>query len=146
MRAVYEIRPPAWGDTLAILQSVSLPDGPEAVRARVVDVAGARVTIDFPALDAETSAEQLLAACVAGEWADRGDMESCRLVEVEWPAGLPGPAFPAQPGVSVGAIVKPALGLSPAEAAAIAAETRPAVPSSLRTTSCNGRRRSGSAR
>ena len=122
MRAVYEIRPPAWGETLAVLQSVSLPDGPEAERGRVVDVAGERVTIDFPALDGETSAEQLLAAAVAGEWADRGDVESCRLVEVEWPEGLPGPAFPAQPGVSVGAIVKPALGLSPAEAAAIAAE------------------------
>ena len=53
-----------------------------------------RVTVDFPALDGETSAEQLLAACVAGEWADRGDVESCRLVEVEWPDGLPGPAFP----------------------------------------------------
>jgi ribulose 1,5-bisphosphate carboxylase large subunit-like protein len=49
-------------------------------------------------------------------------VESCRLVEVEWPGGLPGPAFPAQPGVSVGAIVKPALGLAPAEAAAVAAE------------------------
>lgn len=122
MRAVYEIRPPAWGETLAILQSVSLPDGPEHVRARVVNVEGARVTIDFPALEGETSAEQLLAACVAGEWADRGDVESCRLVEVEWPDGLPGPTFPAQPGISVGAIVKPALGLSPAEAAAVAAE------------------------
>jgi len=122
MRAVFEIRPPAWGETLAILQSVSLPDGPEAVRARVVNVEGERVTIDFPALDGETSAEQLLAACVAGEWADRGDVESCRLVEVEWPQGLPGPAFPAPPGVSVGAIVKPALGLAPVEAAAIAAE------------------------
>jgi ribulose-bisphosphate carboxylase large chain len=122
VRAIYEIRPPAWGETLAILQSVSLPDGPEAVRARVVDVAGERVTIEFPALDGETSAEQLLAACIAGEWADRGDVESCRLVEVEWPESLPGPAFPAQPGVSVGAIVKPALGLSPAEAAAVAAE------------------------
>jgi ribulose 1,5-bisphosphate carboxylase large subunit-like protein len=41
---------------------------------------------------------------------------------VEWPEGLRGPAFPAQPGVSVGAIVKPALGLSPVEAAAVAAE------------------------
>src|SRR5438045_8035006 len=120
MRAVYEIRPPAWGETLAILQSVSLPEGPEAVRARVVEVDGERVTIDFPALDGETSAEQLLAACIAGEWADRGDFESCRLMEVEWPEGLPGPAFPAQPGVSVGAIVKPALGLSPAEAGAVA--------------------------
>jgi hypothetical protein len=122
VRAVYEIRPPAWGETLAILQSVSLPDGPEQVRARVVEVEGERVTVEFPALDGETSAEQLLAACVAGEWADRGDVESCRLVEVEWPARLAGPAFPAEPGVSVGAIVKPALGLTPAEAAAVTAE------------------------
>ena len=122
MRATYEIGPPAWGETLAILQSVSLPDGPEWVRARVVDVEGERVTVEFPALDGETSAEQLLAACVAGEWADRGDMETCRLVEVEWPEGLPGPAFPASPGVSVGAIVKPALGLSPGEAGEVAGE------------------------
>jgi len=122
MRAVYEIRPPAWGETLAILQSVSLPGGPERMRARVVDVDGELVTVDFPALDGETSAEQLLAACVAGEWADRGDVESCRLVAVDWPEELPGPAFPAAPGVSVGAIVKPALGLTPEEAAAVAAE------------------------
>ena len=80
------------------------------------------MTVEFPALEGETSAEQLLAACVAGEWADRGDVESCRLVEVTWPEGMPGPAFPARPGVSVGAIVKPALGLSPAEAAAVAGE------------------------
>jgi hypothetical protein len=122
VRAVFEIRPPGWGETLAILQSVSLPDGPEHVRARVVEVEGGRVTVDFPALEGETSAEQLLAACVAGEWADRGDVESCRLVEVAWPEELPGPAFPARPGVSVGAIVKPALGLGPAEAAAVAAQ------------------------
>ena len=122
MRAVFEIRPPTWGETLAILQSVSLPDGPADVRARVQDVDGERVTVDFPALEGETAAEQLLAACVAGEWADRGDVERCRLVEVEWPDGLPGPAFPAQPGVSVGAIVKPALGLTAAEAGAVAAE------------------------
>jgi ribulose-bisphosphate carboxylase large chain len=122
MRAIYEIRPPAWGETLAVLESVSLPEGPKHVRARVVDVEGDRVTVDFPALDGETSAEQLLAACVAGEWADRGDFESCRLVEVDWPEELPGPAFPASSGVSVGAIVKPALGLSPEEAAAVAAD------------------------
>jgi ribulose-bisphosphate carboxylase large chain len=122
VRATYEIDPPAWGETLAVLQSVSLSDGPAAVRARVVDVAGARVTIDFPALDGECAAEQLLAACIAGEWADRGDVASCRLVEVDWPQGLPGPAFPAAPGVSIGAIVKPALGLTPEEAASVAAE------------------------
>jgi ribulose-bisphosphate carboxylase large chain len=122
VRAVFEVRPPAWGETLAILQSVSLPDAPADARARVVEAEGEHVTIDFPALDGETSAEQLLAACIAGEWADRGDVESCRLVKVEWPRGLPGPAFPAGPGVSVGAIVKPALGLAPREAAAVAAE------------------------
>jgi 3-oxoisoapionate-4-phosphate decarboxylase len=122
MRATYEIRPPAWGETLAVLQSVSLPDGPPRVRARVVDVDGERVTVEFPALEGETSAAQLLASCVAGEWADRGDFESCRLVEVDWPDGLPGPAFPAALGVSVGAIIKPALGLSPEEAAAVAAD------------------------
>jgi hypothetical protein len=122
VRAVFEIRPPVWGETLAILQSVSLPDAPERVRARVVEARGERVTVDFPALDRETSAEQLLAACVAGEWADRGDVESCRLVAVEWPDGLPGPAFPAKPGVSVGAIIKPALGLTSGEAGDVAAE------------------------
>jgi len=122
VRAIFEIRPPAWGETLAILQSVSLPDGPERVQARVIEVDGERVTVEFPALEAETSAEQLLAACIAGEWADRGDVESCRLVEVEWPEALPGPAFPARPGATVGAIVKPALGLDPTEAAAVAAE------------------------
>jgi ribulose 1,5-bisphosphate carboxylase large subunit-like protein len=122
MRATYEVQPPAWGETLAVLQSVSLPDGPERVRARVLEVEGERVTIDFPALDSETSAEQLLAACIAGEWADRGDVESCRLIEVRWPEGLPGPVFPAGRGISVGAIVKPALGLTPEQAADVAAE------------------------
>ncbi|HVS85123.1 MAG TPA: RuBisCO large subunit C-terminal-like domain-containing protein [Gaiellaceae bacterium] len=120
MRAVYEIDPPEWGETLAVLQSVSLADTRSAVRARVVDVEGTRVTLDFPALDGELAAEQLLAACVSGEWADRGDFRSCRLESVEWPEGLPGPAFPAAPGVSIGAIVKPALGLEPREAAEVA--------------------------
>src|SRR5439155_1687598 len=58
----------------------------------------------------------------AGEWSDRGDMASCRRIQVEWPDRLPGPALPAPPGVSVAAIVKPALGLTPEEAAAVAAE------------------------
>lgn len=122
MRATYEIRPAAWAETLAILQSVSLADGPERVKARVVESDGDRVVVDFPALDGERDPEQLLAACIAGEWADRGDFESCRLLEVEWPEGLAGPRHGSLPGVTVGAIVKPALGLTPDEAADVAAE------------------------
>jgi ribulose-bisphosphate carboxylase large chain len=116
VRAVFDIWPVEWAETLAVLQSVSLADVQSDVRARVLDVQETRVTFDFPALDGETSAEQLLAACIAGEWADRGDFESCRLLSVEWPNGFPGPAFGAVEGVSVGAILKPALGLTPAEA------------------------------
>jgi hypothetical protein len=121
VRAVFEVRPVEWAETLAVLQSVSLADVHSKVRARVVAVDGTRATLELPALDGETSAEQLLAACVSGEWADRGDVESCRLVSVEWPSGLPGPVFGAAPGVQVGAIIKPALGLAPADAAKVAA-------------------------
>jgi 3-oxoisoapionate-4-phosphate decarboxylase len=116
VRAVFDLRPVEWAETLAVLQSVSLADVRSEVRARVVDVDGTLVTLDFPALDGETSPEQLLAACIAGEWADRGDFESCRLVSVDWPEGFPGPAFGAVEGVAIGAILKPALGLSPDEA------------------------------
>jgi hypothetical protein len=120
VRAVFDVRPVEWAETLAVLQSVSLGAVRSDARAHVVETDGTRVTLDFPALDGEWSAEQLLAACVSGEWADRGDVESCRLVSVGWPDALPGPAFGAQPGVSVGAIVKPALGLSAAEAGEVA--------------------------
>jgi ribulose-bisphosphate carboxylase large chain len=121
MRAVFDLRPVEWAETLAVLQSVSLADVRSESRARVVDVQGTLVTLEFPALETETSAEQLLTACIAGEWADRGDFESCRLLSVEWPAGFPGPAFEAAEGVSIGAILKPALGLTPDEAGRTAA-------------------------
>jgi ribulose-bisphosphate carboxylase large chain len=121
VRAVFDVRPVEWAETLAVLQSVSLADVHSEARAHVVAVDGTLATLELPALDGETSAEQLLAACVSGEWADRGDVESCRLVSVEWPAGLPGPAFGAARGLQVGAILKPALGLAPEEAARVAA-------------------------
>jgi len=118
---VFDLRPVEWAETLAVLQSVSLADVRSELRARVLDVEGTRVTLDFPALDGETSAEQLLTACIAGEWADRGDFDSCRLLSVEWPDGFPGPAFGAVDGVAIGAILKPALGLTPGEAGRTAA-------------------------
>jgi ribulose-bisphosphate carboxylase large chain len=116
------VRPVEWAETLAVLQSVSLADVHSEVRARVVEVDGTRATIDFPALAGETSAEQLLAGCIAGEWADRGDVDRVRLLSVEWPDGFTGPRFGAGAGVQVGAIVKPALGLAPDEAARVAAQ------------------------
>ncbi len=82
------------------------------MRARVEDIDGNRVTIDFPALDAPLGVAALVSSVVAGEWADRGDFRSCRLVQVEWPAWLPGHSFDAPPHALVGAIVKPALGLT----------------------------------
>lgn len=115
MRATYELHPAEWAETLAALESTSLPGGPDVVRARVEDVDGHRVTIDFPALDEPVGVAALVSSVIAGEWTDRGDFSSCRLVEVEWPGWLPGPRFDAPERVLVGAIVKPALGLTPAE-------------------------------
>jgi len=120
MRATYELDPPEWAETLAVLESTSLAAGPEAVRARVVATDGARVTIDFPALDEPLGVTSLVSSCVAGEWADRADVRRCRLVDVEWPAWLPGPRGEVSDRVLVGAIVKPALGLTPAEVAGVA--------------------------
>lgn len=119
VRATYELDPREWGETLAVLESTSLADGPEAVRARVESVDGDRVTIDFPALDEAVGVGALL-SCVFGEWADRGDVRRVRLVGVQWPAWLPGPRGDERGGVLVGAIIKPALGLSVDEAAATA--------------------------
>ena len=120
MKATYEVDPPEWAETLAVLESTSLADGPEATRARVVSTEGTQVTFDFPALDEPVGVAALL-SCIAGEWADRADVHRCRLVDVEWPAWLPGSAFEAPRGVQVGAIVKPAQGLPPAEVAERAA-------------------------
>ena len=120
MKATYEIDPPDWAETLAVLESTSLKDGPEAVRARVVGVDGDRATLDFPALDENVGVAALL-SCIAGEWADRADVKRCRLVDVEWPSWLPGPSRQAPAHVLVGAIVKPALGLTPAQVAETAA-------------------------
>ena len=69
MRAVFEIRPPAWGETLAILQSVSLPDGPEEVRAHVVEVDGERATARSYVLVLRAAAA--IGITVAGRYEDQ---------------------------------------------------------------------------
>jgi ribulose 1,5-bisphosphate carboxylase large subunit-like protein len=122
VRATYVVDPPEWAERLAVLESVGLADAAVDARARVVAQDGREATLEFPALAGETEATLLVSSLVAGEWGDRGDVRSCRLVAVEWPDGLPRPAFSPADGPVVGAIVKPALGLTPAQAADVAAE------------------------
>jgi hypothetical protein len=120
LRVTYAIEPVSAAETLALVESVGRADGPEHVRGRVVEREGDRATIEFPA--ATNDVALLVSSLFAGEWADSSAFAQCRLVGVEWPDGfLPGPAFDAPDRVLVGAIVKPSLGLSPAEVADTAA-------------------------
>jgi ribulose bisphosphate carboxylase large subunit-like protein len=121
IRATYELDPPEAAETLALIESVGRADGPEHVRARVVAQDGGRAVLEFPASNWGGDVTLLVSSLFAGEWADSSAFSRCRLVAVEWPAGLlPGPAFSAPDEVLVGAIVKPSLGLAPAEVAAVA--------------------------
>jgi ribulose-bisphosphate carboxylase large chain len=121
IRVTYELDPPEVAETLALIESVGRAGGPDHVRGRVVQVEGDRAVLDFPAATGDVSL--LVSALFAGEWADSSAFRRCRLVAVEWPEGLlPGPAFDAPDRVLVGAIVKPSLGLSPAEVAQTAAQ------------------------
>jgi 3-oxoisoapionate-4-phosphate transcarboxylase/hydrolase len=120
IRVAYELDPPEAADTLALVESVGRADGPEHVRGRVVEQDGRRAVLEFPA--ATNDVALLVSSLFAGEWVDSSAFTRCRLVEVEWPdAFLPGPAFDAPDRVLIGAIVKPSLGLSPAEVADTAA-------------------------
>jgi ribulose-bisphosphate carboxylase large chain len=122
IRATYEIDPPESAETLALIESVGRADGPDHVRARVVEGGAGRAVLEFPAANWGADVTLLVSSLFAGEWADSAAFSRCRLVDVEWPAGFwPGPAFPAPDGVQVGAIVKPSLGLAPAEVAEVAA-------------------------
>jgi ribulose bisphosphate carboxylase large subunit-like protein len=121
IRVTYELAPPEAAETLALVESVGRADGPEHVRGRVVEREGGRATLEFPA--ATNDVALLVSSLFAGEWADSAAFDRCRLVGLEWPDGfLPGPAFDAPDGTLVGAIVKPSLGLSPAEVAETAAQ------------------------
>lgn len=121
VRVTYELDPPESAETLALIESVGRADGPEHVRGRVVDATAGRARLEFPA--ATDDVTLLVSALFAGEWADSSAFTRCRLVEVEWPDDfLPGPAFHAPDRVLVGAIVKPSLGLTPAQVAETAAQ------------------------
>jgi ribulose 1,5-bisphosphate carboxylase large subunit-like protein len=123
LRATYELEPPEAAETLALIESVGRADGPDHVRPRVVAVNRDRVVLDFPESNWGADVTLLVSSLLAGEWGDSTAFRRCRLVGIEWPAALlPGPAYDASQDVLVGAIVKPSLGLSPAEVAQIAAQ------------------------
>jgi len=121
MKVTYELDPPEAAETLALIESVGHADGPAEVRGRVVASGEDGVVLDFPERNWDGDVALLVSSLLAGEWADSARFRRCRLVAVEWPATFPGPAFDAPDEVLVGAIVKPSLGLSPAEVAATAA-------------------------
>jgi ribulose-bisphosphate carboxylase large chain len=122
VRATFELEPAGSAAALAALESTGLRNGPESVRATVVDERDGLATIELAPESWEGDVTTLVSMLVAGEWSEIGAFTRCRLVGVEWPEGVfPGPAFGAQAGVAVGAIVKPSLGLSPAEVAETAA-------------------------
>jgi ribulose-bisphosphate carboxylase large chain len=121
IRVTYELDPPEAAETLALIESVGRADGPERVRASVVGIEGNRVMLEFPAVGSDVAL--LVSSLFAGEWADSAAFTRCRLVAVDWPEEfLPGPAFDAPDRVLVGAIVKPSLGLTPAQVADVASQ------------------------
>jgi hypothetical protein len=121
LRAIYEIDPPEAAETLALIESVGRADGPDHARARVVGQEDGRAVLEFPVANIGRDVTLLVSSLFSGEWVDAAVFNRCRLVGVEWPAGLlPGPGFDAPEEVLVGAIVKPSLGLSPSQVAATA--------------------------
>ena len=121
IRVTYELDPPEAAETLALIESVGRADGPERVRASVVGIEGNRVMLEFPAVGSDVAL--LVSSLFAGEWADSAAFTRCRLVAVDWPKEfLAGPAFDAPERVLVGAIVKPSLGLTPAQVADVASQ------------------------
>ena len=126
IRATYELQPHGAAEELARIESTGLATGPATgpatVRAEVVAERDGQAVLDFPETNWGGDATLLVGSILAGEWADSAAFTRCRLVRIEWPDGLlPGPSFDAPASVLVGAIVKPSLGLSPAEAAETAA-------------------------
>jgi len=110
VRVTYELQPAAWAKELARIEA-----------GEVVVVEDGRAVLEFPQRNWGSDVTLLVSSLLAGEWADSAALERCRLVGLEWPDGLPGPAFDAPERVLVGAIVKPPLGLAPREFAETAA-------------------------
>ena len=112
IRATFELEPA--GSAAALAEEVA------SGAATVVSEEGGRAVIELPAELWGDDVALLVSALVAGEPTEMAAFRRCRLVDLELPDGLlPGPAFGARPQVAVGVIVKPSLGLVPAEVAEV---------------------------
>ena len=122
IRATFELEPEGSAEALAVEASLGMEDGPAFVRGRVLTEGGGRAVLELPEGNWGQSLPMLVSALVAGEGGETRAFTRCRLVGLELPPGwLPGPSFPAPARRGVGAIVKPSLGLGPAEVAEVAA-------------------------
>ena len=122
LRATYELEPHGSADAFAVEESTGMDPGPAFVRGRVVEEGGGRAVLEFPASNWGANVPLLVSSLVAGEATEDRTFTRCRLVDLDLPEGLlPGPAIGGRPDVVVGVIVKPSLGLAPAEVAEVVA-------------------------
>jgi ribulose-bisphosphate carboxylase large chain len=136
--ATFELEPPGSARALAVEGSTGTERIPaamaEAVGGVVVLDQGGRAVIAWPWRNWGANLPQLMASVLVGEGVETARFTRCRLVGLEWPAALVaalggGPRFGID-GVRsrldagdrplLGGIVKPSLGLAPAEVAATA--------------------------
>ena len=137
--ATFELEPPGSALALAVEESTGTeavaPELAEAVGGRVVSESGGRAVIAWPWRNWGANLPQLMASVLVGEGVETARFTRCRLVAMEWPEALVlavggGPRWgldgvrshlgvPQRP--LLGGIVKPSLGLAPAEVAHTAA-------------------------
>ncbi|MCA1671593.1 MAG: hypothetical protein LC799_05130 [Actinobacteria bacterium] len=123
IRATFELQPPGSAEALAVEESTGMDSGPDFVRGRVVSESDGRAVLDFPVANWGDNVALLVSSLVAGEATETAAFTRCRLVDLQLPPGLlPGPAIGAEPELRVGVIVKPSLGLTPQEVAAVVEE------------------------
>jgi ribulose-bisphosphate carboxylase large chain len=130
IRATFDLEPAGSAEALALEESLGMEvddDGPQFVRGRVVSDDGGHAVLEFPASNWGGNVALLISALVAGEAVETRMFSRCRLTDLQLPDGLlPGPSFGAvpnrskTPSIAVGVIVKPSLGLSPAQVAEVA--------------------------
>ena len=138
--ATFELEPDGSARALAVEESTGTETIPAEMAARVggevLAEGGGRAVIAWPWRNWGPNLPQLMASVLVGEGCETALFTRCRLVALEWPDELVaavggGPRFgldgvrawlEAPPGRPLlGGIVKPSLGLSPAEVAATAA-------------------------